>query len=85
MLARYLVPLLMIAASSATPALAQRDLLPLDKDQVAAQVQAHDADVRPAEHGLRVATGHREPWPGITIRRPRDAGTSPPLPRSCWT
>jgi hypothetical protein len=71
MLARFIVPLLMIAAPAAAPALAQKALLDFDKHQIAAQVQAHDADVRPAEHGLRVATGHREPWPGITIRAPQ--------------
>jgi hypothetical protein len=70
MLARCLAPLLLTAATAATPALAQKVLLDLDKDHVAAQVKAHDADVRLGEHGLRVATGHREPWPGITIRAP---------------
>jgi hypothetical protein len=71
MLARSLALLSLVAATTAAPALAQRALLQLDKDWIAAQVQTQDADVRPAEHGLRVATGHRQPWPGITIRVPQ--------------
>jgi hypothetical protein len=71
MLSLSLVPLPLIAALAATPTLAPKVLLELDKDHVAAQVHAHDANFHLTGQGLQVATGHREPWPGITIHAPQ--------------
>ena len=71
MLAHLLAPLLITATSAATPAQPQKALLDLDKEHVAAQVKAHDATLHLEKHGLRVTTGHRDPWPGIAIRPPQ--------------
>jgi len=61
-------------SASAAPAPAEKILFDFDRDFDVTAVETRDAEVRlsggEGDAALRIATGHEQPWPGITLEAP---------------
>src|SRR5579859_4192917 len=60
-----------LIAAQPLKACADEEVLDLGHNFDLTQVTETDATVRHAETGLRVDTGHHQPWPGITRPAPK--------------
>lgn len=74
--ARGIVPALaLVATVLAAPAAESRVLFDFERGFDVATVQTADAQVAQAKSSagsaLRIVTGHRQPWPGVTLRAPQ--------------